>query len=167
MHHFGGIYADLDTEAVKPFTSLLTEDAAYIGQMGEDKDFQHSLPNAWLASSRGHPFWLHVLGEIMGRVERGVREAEFVTGPVVLRQALHNYLQRVPENERQPVHVLDPGVIYPYDWHASRGVPFCWGGSPKTFNETACKDHFEAHGRPNEKAYMITYWTHAWSDNEA
>ncbi|KAJ3053690.1 hypothetical protein HK097_003616 [Rhizophlyctis rosea] len=167
MHHMGGVYVDLDAECLKPLDSLLTQDAAYIGQMGEDRTFEHSLPNAWLASSRGHPFWLHVVAGIMKRVDARVKSAEQVTGPIMLKAAYENYLRRVPQNERADIVILEPGVIYPYNWHDEpKEARVCQGKTASYFNETACKEYFHAQGLPHQKAYMITYWTHGWSDGD-
>ena len=37
---------------------------AYLGRITEDDNWQHNIPNAWMASSPGHPFWMFCLMEI-------------------------------------------------------------------------------------------------------
>ena len=37
---------------------------AYLGRITEDDTWQHNIPNAWMASSPGHPFWMFCLMEI-------------------------------------------------------------------------------------------------------
>ena len=56
-----GMYADLDFEALKKVEELLVGHKVYLAAMGTDEDFEHGLPNAWMASVPGHPFWLFCL----------------------------------------------------------------------------------------------------------
>lgn len=65
---FGGIYADLDSEAVSPLAPLLAAQdpanalsvpIAFLGSMDTYLQEIHSIPNAFMASSApGHPLWL-------------------------------------------------------------------------------------------------------------
>ncbi|KAI8806337.1 nucleotide-diphospho-sugar transferase [Cladochytrium replicatum] len=95
MYQYGGVYADLDVEAVQPVSVLWTtmqeesdrgESFFYTGQsaveamgptyakgtvdmalplMGEDWTWEHNVPNAWLASRPRHGFWLHLLHRVI------------------------------------------------------------------------------------------------------
>ncbi|OPB45633.1 hypothetical protein A0O28_0078430 [Trichoderma guizhouense] len=78
MYMFGGIYADLDTECLRPtFDALRSNNislpgkleneftdessmshVAMFGRMGSEQTFDHHLPNAWMAASIRHPFFL-------------------------------------------------------------------------------------------------------------
>lgn len=107
---FGGVYADLDMISLLPTSTILshltststsaplflgghgptpstptyeTDSTAYIARMGPDPSFEHSIPNAWFASSRpGHPFWLLPI-RFASLVEGEKREEpEWTTGPV-------------------------------------------------------------------------------------
>jgi Glycosyltransferase sugar-binding region containing DXD motif len=49
MHRFGGVYVDLDFEAVGAMDKVLKDKAVVLGRMGSDTAFIHSLPNAWYA----------------------------------------------------------------------------------------------------------------------
>ncbi|KAJ3266918.1 hypothetical protein HK104_006001 [Borealophlyctis nickersoniae] len=174
MHKFGGMYADLDAECVRNFEDLLTphNGTAFIAAMSTDYAHDHNIPNAWLASGKEHPFWLHVIYQIMGEVEKGTTDAEKITGPVALKRAWQAYTRRVPAREREKVTVLEPGYIYPFDWHradpSGADTGTCWGGEPNrhVFNPATCKKELKAEGKPGQKAYMITYWTHSWSDKD-
>lgn len=67
---FGGIYADLDSEAVAPLRPLLDAQAnadaqsapiAFLGAMETSTHELHGIPSAFTAvSAPGHPFWLVV-----------------------------------------------------------------------------------------------------------
>ena len=71
MHHFGGLYVDLDFEALRPLTPLLSEarivvgrEQGGIGMYFRGRDF---VCNALLASPAGHPLWLEVMQEMIRR----------------------------------------------------------------------------------------------------
>jgi mannosyltransferase OCH1-like enzyme len=66
MYMLGGVYADLDLEALKPQDALLAGRQAVLAWMGPpDPKFEHNIPNAWMASEPGHPFWVMMLFYIM------------------------------------------------------------------------------------------------------
>jgi mannosyltransferase OCH1-like enzyme len=73
MYAYGGVYTDLDAESLRPVDELLAGRAAVVAVMGTNMRFEHSIPNAFMASVPGHPFWLHLLyaiKEMAGRVNR-------------------------------------------------------------------------------------------------
>jgi mannosyltransferase OCH1-like enzyme len=63
-HTFGGIYADIDSEAITPLHPLLdaqkkSPPIAFLGAMDTSSHELHSIPNAFMAASAaGHPLWL-------------------------------------------------------------------------------------------------------------
>ena len=61
LHKFGGVYVDLDFERIRPMDEYLKGKQLFLGRMGDDENFSHSIPNAFMASIPGHPFWLEVL----------------------------------------------------------------------------------------------------------
>ena len=55
LHRYGGIYADLDFECLKPLDLLVDCRSLILVRMtGESR---HNIPNAWMASKRSHTFW--------------------------------------------------------------------------------------------------------------
>jgi len=61
---------DFDT-AVSLAPEARAHTGAVLAAMDGDRDFDHSVPNAWLASSRHHPFWLFVLQTIIRTAGKG------------------------------------------------------------------------------------------------
>ena len=60
MHKHGGMYADLDMEALRDLSPLLkgqTEPVFAALMDDPPHSFRHNVPNAWMASPAGHPFW--------------------------------------------------------------------------------------------------------------
>ena len=168
----------------------LTGRKAYLGRMGTDNDNDHSVPNAWMTSTPAHPFWLLPLESIVRNIDSGM-EAERVTGPVALRDAVIQYeeeyrnvdIKRLDRHYRksgwrnlyvpdrrtpQSVTVLPSWEIYPYSWErdgqAFRDVCSTFDGG--NFNAKKCKelvgtDHWGTNG-----SYTITYWSHSWDYGE-
>ncbi len=114
MYLFGGVYADLDMECLRPLDPLLAGRQALLAWMGPPDDHPHNVPNAWMASAPGHPFWLMMLTQIV--LNKKDQAAEYVTGPVALKDAVARYW--APTNQTG-LTILDPGVIYPFDWARS------------------------------------------------
>jgi mannosyltransferase OCH1-like enzyme len=131
MHHFGGLYADLDLVPLHPLPKhipLLNHPMPtpsplpiiYLGHMGDDS-YEHSIPNAFMLSlTPAHPFWLRPLEYVKTRTLEGVNTGpEGLTGPVALRACVKEWERerevregngefgevRVLPNERVRAHV--------------------------------------------------------------
>lgn len=126
MHLFGGIYADMDLVPRSPVYShlplLLAPDAdeshAYIGQMGYDQEFEHALPNAFMASTLpGHPFWLRPLEYIKTYWNETEYNStpEQLTGPVALRNCTAQWFMEEngtrAQEGRGKLQVIDDGKV--------------------------------------------------------
>ncbi|KAJ3127056.1 hypothetical protein HK098_006853 [Nowakowskiella sp. JEL0407] len=234
LYKYGGVYADLDVEALKPIDELLdfvlvtlndgdwntramaesklnvnvpkglvVVDAAHVKElnsslarvlkskkggkvelpelllplMTDHYHFEHNIPNAWMASRPGHSFWMHCLHLIAKRVADWKAESDMkvgkdgkpkysveeLTGPVVLFDAWKSYLEHVPLSDREPIHLLEPGVIFPYSWN-NPPMPIynICSAARKTFDSRACKAAHNATGLPHQKGFAISYWSHSW-----
>ena len=114
--HFGGVYADLDCEALRPIDALLEGRSLVFGlepQSHVDKPavtsrgFKRIVCNALFASVPGHPFWKHLFPFLFAsRDEGNVLEA---SGPFVLTRAYESYAGPAP------VTILPSDVLYPLD----------------------------------------------------
>ena len=74
------MYADLDFEALRNVEPLLPGRQVLLGSMMTGMDScrgaewgmcNHAIPNAWMASVRGHPFWLFALHQIIKAAGEG------------------------------------------------------------------------------------------------
>ncbi|KIV94736.1 hypothetical protein PV10_02474 [Exophiala mesophila] len=212
MYMYGGVYADLDVECIRPIDQMFgtynvstvshakprplsTHDLqkngrkAFFGRMGTDNGFDNSIPNAWMASTPGHPFFL-VLAESVMRDHNDETKAgqsvEATTGPAKLFYMIEEYNEKEGKYEgdkidkavaKNPtskqftpkkglghsIEVLPFHNIYPYSWQrdgeAYRSV--CWAAR-KTFNAERCKLLLATDHWPS---YTITYWSHSWTGN--
>lgn len=160
----------------------------FLGRMGTDPDFDQSLPNAWMASTPGHPFWLLPLEACADHISSGW-SPEALTGPAALFNAAlayqgeyqegkgrkldehyaksgwrHLYKQlseKAPAPPPQSIEILPFYEIYPYSWHRDGQMyrDECWVSQP-TFDAKRCKLLL---GLDAWRSHSITYWSHSWT----
>ena len=171
MYKHGGIYADLDVECLASHIPLTQCGSVLLPLMGADFNFPHNVPNAWLASVPGHPFWVFVLKDIVKwweeeslKGEQALKEAyvEAVAGPARVYQSAMRFAAKFKDVLTvSPVRYVEEGLIFPYDWHHRYKDPKislnCKGATKFPANYTECK-----HLLGVSKAYSITYWSHSW-----
>ncbi|KAI9152416.1 hypothetical protein H9P43_009207 [Blastocladiella emersonii ATCC 22665] len=175
LHAFGGVYSDLDLEPIRPLDPLLDDvvsgapgrPRAVLAFMSQD-DNAHNVPNAWMASTPGHPFWLLAIAQVVARSAAGAGSGivEAVTGPRMLTELARMWGGACSSTEWSPaarqvagdVTVLEAGVIYPYDWTRPGGLQAVCSASSSAFDAAKCKAHFP-------DAFTITYWSHSWGMN--
>ena len=176
MFFDGGFYADMDFECLKPLAGYLSSDDIIVGSMGVDPSFPHSIPNAMFASPPFEGFWLLYLSEIALHHEKAIHlKAEYVTGPVVLKRCVEEYLEskeRAISRVRQfhkdyrvgvpfeqirfsDIRIL-PGIEwYPLDWSDAIHLKFRNEllQSKKVLGTSEVELLFE-------RSNAVTYWTH-------
>lgn len=115
LYRFGGIYADLDEECIRPIDDLIEGQQFVIGEeprshlnlgMAIRRNMRRLLCPTVIASAPGHPFWAHLFPYLQASAEEtGALDA---TGPFLLARALETY--RGPA-----IRVAPPSVFYPFD----------------------------------------------------
>lgn len=173
LREFGGVYADLDSEAMRPFDCLLEGDIhaltaalgdarlaaevaaadVVLGRLEGDRAGSESVPNALMvARVAGAPFWDRVITELARRAGRS-GTVEWQTGPALLRDCVAAH--RADPDAVGTVVVLPPRIFYPVTWTNHTGVEkmkrlaYGMGGMLK-------HELFP-------DAFAITYWCHTWS----
>lgn len=152
LHHYGGLYADLDTECLRPLDALLHgSPGCIIGcepRLHAERLYGRArlICNAVLLSAPGHPFWEHVMGILTGSAgERSVIEA---TGPVMLDRALGSYPGR-------DVMIVADSVFCPLvdlKNHRLRLTP----------TEKHCHKEMLRRHRFPDASYAVHYWAGTW-----
>ncbi|MCX7303478.1 MAG: glycosyltransferase [Hyphomicrobiales bacterium] len=108
LHHFGGVYADIDCECVASFEPIMGEERAvlcrepqshYADQAGF-RGLPYLLFNGTMASPPGHPFWLHLLSYLPGLAH--AKEAIDATGPAVMTSAQLSFADQALLSIRPP-----------------------------------------------------------------
>ena len=159
---------------------------AFLGRMGTDTDNIHSIPNAWMASTPGHPFWLLPLQHIAAKLSGNPNDSpEAITGPASLFETIgdyndffHNadfptldqhyagsgwsalYPPPIPAEE---LVILPFWAIYPFSWQRDGDAykAHCLVGQER-FDAARCK---EVIGVKAWGSWSVTYWSHSWNQN--
>jgi mannosyltransferase OCH1-like enzyme len=116
VRHFGGVYVDMDFEALKPLDSFLDGKRLIFGLEPQtharrppvlQRGLSRIVCNAFIASEPGHPFWDFFLPRLAAaKDEEDVLDA---TGPFVLTRACDAYVR--PED----ISVVSADILYPID----------------------------------------------------
>lgn len=176
LYAFGGIYADLDVYCLKPLDSIIGHPAVVLGRMGSDPDFEHSVPNAVMASCPRHPFWLLVISKMIeAQARNAAARPEYLTGPVVLKSALDEYSGQSDRAfdtigavaHRLPAHLQPAAADTVVTLCANDWFPFNWADPIHQLYRQAlrsqglvpdvrlCRELF-----PNST--LVTFWSHSW-----
>ena len=120
LHRFGGVYADLDFECLRPLDAALECGGCVLGQEPtvHARDVYRApsvVSNALMASSPEHPVWPVVWDTMARRVRknrgRGANDVLRTTGPAMLDYAVRKDYPRSGRGE--PVHVYAPDAFFP------------------------------------------------------
>lgn len=97
LHHFGGIYADIDTTCKASLAPLEGETRVVLSQEPTEhwgdhttmRDMPFLIFNGTMASPKGHPFWLHIIKTLL--ISQHAKEVLDSTGPLMLTGAVLSY----------------------------------------------------------------------------
>ena len=116
LHHYGGVYIDLDFECLRPIEPLLLDRQLVFGlepavhlqdQLARQLGLTTLVGNAFAASTPGHPFWEYLFKQLVASaIFPGPLES---TGPYMLTRAVQAY-------PRPDQIALEPAArLYPID----------------------------------------------------
>ncbi len=181
LYVYGGFYADMDSECLRPLDGLRKTGDVLVGQMGYDQSFEHSIPNAIMASKPGQAFWLLAIALVAERLAEFVRtnrdvRPEWLTGPVLLKDTVDLYRAQSPEKIRSRILtalpeleaelsksqfgklvILPPPLWYPINWN--------------NFIHTILRKRMFAQNAVVARAgamklfpdcFIVTYWSASW-----
>lgn len=179
LYHFGGIYADMDTECLRPFDTLLDKGDVILGRMGTDGAFPHALPNAVMLSRPRQEFWLLVMALLLDPGPKPNPRPEYATGPVLLKKAHALYTGHYESKDVQawigsirsklaaelqapplPSRVGTVGghVFFPVDWNDRIHDSFFRRPmleQRKIFDRKTILALFP-------RSFTVSYWAHSW-----
>lgn len=138
---------------------------ALFGRMGSDSTFAHSIPNAWMAASARHPFFLFPVNFAQADIQKSrsilhrwwydYPSAEHLTGPVALRKSIQQY--EYCGDAANKLILLPDSMIYPFNWDTKGKVRSLCSAEKDTFDESQCKDMLNV---DLKGSISITYWSH-------
>ena len=147
LSHFGGLYADLDAECLRPFDEITSHHEFIIGleppeHLGEDLFQGYMLKDLLcptvIASAPGHPFWESVMTCLT--TARSDVHLLARTGPLMLNRARKLY-------DGPPLAILPAAVFYPF---TKREI---WGGAAFDIATWESK---------TRDALALHYWDGSW-----
>ena len=184
LYHHGGIYADMDTECLRPLDSMLDVADVVLGRMGTNPNFKHSLPNALMLSAPRQEFWLLVMSLLLEPMRPIAQRPESATGPVLLRRAHRLYTTRHTQGEVPrriaAIRTRLPGTLAP-SAQATRVAavpghiffPLDWSDQihNRLFREPMMRDG-KLLDRQTILSYFprsltVSYWAHSWEPPKA
>ena len=136
LFHYGGIYVDLDFEALTSHEHLLQQYdressvGVILGRLPDDKSrgsswyMENLIPNAIMVSKPRAAFWVCVFYHLLHAPHRIAAESE--TGPVLLRHALEDWRRRGPQADyfvemSSLVHPVmaynEVSILHPNTWY--------------------------------------------------
>jgi hypothetical protein len=136
LDHFGGVYADLDTECLRPLEPLLSGERLLLplepelhlsAKVSASAGMRRIVGNAWMASEPGHPFWKLVVVEMTQRRKNaGPLDA---TGPFLLTHVTHGCEQPEWRPKLLPSESVQPANNQDGEWLKARepGSPHWYG----------------------------------------
>ena len=181
LFRYGGFYADMDTECLRPLSGMKLSSDVVLGAMGANIKFAESIPNAVMASKPFQLFWTLFITFMMEEAQAAkgtYRGPVTITGPAILHKTVLFY-QSMSESEvrsrARPVidslpdefrlrlqagklQLLPPQVWYPIDW--TNGV------HQDLLRRFLRRRHLIL--RPSDSrllfpgSTLVTYWTHTW-----
>lgn len=116
LRHHGGLYVDIDFEALRPMDDLFAGASLIFGlepashaarEPVRTRGLSRIVCNAWMASQPEHPFWDHLLPMLRSTsAETNVLDA---TGPFLLTRAADSYARA------EDIRFLPAEFLYPLD----------------------------------------------------
>ena len=153
LKHYGGVYADLDFECLKPVVPLLEgfslvlgcEPQSHAQRWNDSRDGRYAsaedeliVSNAWMASTAEHPFWDAVIAQILSR--RSLPNAAAATGPFAITAAWRS-------DRWQDASLLAAPVLFPITASEAKK-----GQLPQ----------LSAVGGEGEQPYAVHHWAGTW-----
>jgi len=145
LHRFGGVYADLDTQCLRPIGPLIEGRTLAVGaepavHLEGNTGFDRMLCPAFVAAEAGHDFWDALVRRMAGA--RGQGDDREATGSLPLTRAFHDYAHR------DSIRILPSEAVYPF------AKADCWSGRVHDL------EFWEAATR---QAYVAHYWDDGWN----
>ena len=119
LYEFGGVYADLDIEVVKPLDDiikgkpcLMVASSKEVATIFLETNETYITNNALIACRPGHPLLKLVLNSFhKGKNSTTGQDVMKSTGPLFLDSVVKNYIQAMSKHTRNSVHEIKPSDV--------------------------------------------------------
>ena len=141
-------------ESIQPLDGLLRDESMVLArvELNEDDD---AVPNAFMCSAAGHPFWDVCLAKIIEVL--GENEDDVIAGPGMIYDVLSYWDDDEYKDQWGTISILNADYVFPISWsEGEEGIPEC-DLDAQEFDSDRCKEAF-----PN--AFAISYRSHSWDE---
>lgn len=150
LHHYGGLYVDLDYLCLSNLEPLFDGYDMVLTRINSDSLDTDHISNALMASNKGHVFWDFVFEELFR--SRGSPYVQESTGPAMLYRAFRRFrISRVYSSSRDTLKIYASEILSPIDWRK-----WSW------YDRNLPKRIIRRPSRYFPEAHAVTFWTHGW-----
>lgn len=120
---------------------------------------EHAVPNSWLGSAPGHPFWMFLLQKMAIQYKDGKSvQVEFIGGSIFMHDSLLEWRDMDLDISIPTIQYLHHGRVYGYDWRVpGNDLRFC-SAQDDEFDPRVCKKLIP------KNSVMITYFSKLWGN---
>jgi len=176
MYEYGGLYADVDMECLRPIDDAFNQSDCVISQ----EPLEHSeflapvgsplVSNALMACRPGHPFFAHVIARLPSNTGWITwNDVLWATGPYMLTTVYHGYERgRRRRLNADVVTVAAPDMFHPLpdDSMVDHMRRVCQNPDVVVRRRTLCGKlaayDFGRSGVRSPIAFTVHHWTHSW-----
>ena len=175
MHEYGGLYADLDMECLKPIDTALNQSDCVVSQ----EPLEHAeflapvgtplVSNALMACRPGHPFFANVIVRLPSYTGWVTwNSVLWATGPYMLTTVYRHYERGRRRSDADVVTVAAPDVFHPTpdDSMVDYMRRVCLRPDVGTKHRALCQRltayDFGRSGGHSTSALTVHHWTHSW-----
>jgi hypothetical protein len=152
LYHYGGVYADMDMEALRPIDDYLSN---YTCVLSQEPNTQSSLiygkysiaMNAWMACAKYHDFMDYVIRALskFAKPTKHIQEAVQMTGPIMLQNTLEKFMNKTGCNgkNRTCSVTVAPAKLFMPTWDSGRTAEYkrwCKNKKLPKIKQDACKE---------------------------
>lgn len=141
LHEYGGIYADMDFECLRPFMHRVDETKVGVAESQHIEDNGEEFQNALMISPEKHPFWLEVFKDLKEHAND-------------------------PADGGGPIWTTGPQVIvrtYKKNSHLMQPLPRA-NFAPKTVPHSSGKETFTDEQRADPEIFTVHHGTYSWGN---
>ncbi|XP_064622343.1 uncharacterized protein LOC135484640 [Lineus longissimus] len=184
LHEFGGVYADLDMECLRPLDDFVAKRSCILSQEPLEHAFllygrSRLACNAMMACKPKHPFFKYLLHQLpiiqsLHNKRNDSRNVLTISGPLMLEQSLQLYEKNLTAAknksataaEDSEVHVASPRELMPIFDRGQSSNFRSQCQTRKTRRSEVCRELRRRAYSNNvgKDSYTVHHWIHFWAD---
>ncbi|ELT89270.1 hypothetical protein CAPTEDRAFT_212814 [Capitella teleta] len=180
LYKYGGIFADLDVECLRPLGEMLSQYTCVLSQEPEEHqslfyndEHKNYALTGFMACRPGHPFFRYLIQQL-NLYARNARSSDWnmnilnSTGPVFVAEVVDKYVKLYNHTSEGRIHIAPPSWFMPtFDpVHEDQFYMKCTRpDKPLTVKQEAICNRLKRNGFKNvevKNAFTNHHWIHTW-----